>query len=219
MTLRKTSRSSNKAFTLIELLVVMAILGVLFAITAYTVASVSSHSRDNTRKQDLLHIQTALEQYNTDQRSYPVFDNLLSTSGVPILSAAWQLSSSPSCPHSVTSIKNIYPEYLSGVIEDPLSINSNFAGQTCQLLESSSQTNRYIYISSSPATSYALLAQLEAPVNMPNEQLINSANAPYSFAPDPFTNNSSPFYNSYKEYNNSVTGEKANYILLGGNSR
>lgn len=58
-------------FTLIELLVVIAIIAILSAIAITAFSILNKNSRDARRKSDLKTIQSALEQYHSDQNFYP----------------------------------------------------------------------------------------------------------------------------------------------------
>ncbi len=62
---------NNKGFTLVELLVVIAIIGLLSTIAVISMTSTRSKGRDATRIADVKQISTALEQYYTDNSSYP----------------------------------------------------------------------------------------------------------------------------------------------------
>jgi prepilin-type N-terminal cleavage/methylation domain-containing protein len=61
----------NKGFTLVELLVVIAIIGLLSTIAVIAMTSSRSKARDTTRVADLKQVSTALEQYYSDNNSYP----------------------------------------------------------------------------------------------------------------------------------------------------
>lgn len=61
----------NKGFTLIELLVVVSIIAILSAIGLVSYTSFLKNSRDARRQSDLKFIQSALEEYHTDQIFYP----------------------------------------------------------------------------------------------------------------------------------------------------
>ena len=61
----------KKAFTLIELLIVISIIGILLSITSFSYLTAQKKGRDSRRRQDLKAIQTALEQYYTENGVYP----------------------------------------------------------------------------------------------------------------------------------------------------
>lgn len=63
--------SKVKGFTLVELLVVLAIIGILAAIGLGNFYTAQVKSRDAKRKQDLDHVQRALEMYYNDYKRYP----------------------------------------------------------------------------------------------------------------------------------------------------
>jgi len=62
---------SNKGFTLVELLVTISILAILMTIAMISYGNVQKNARDNKRKSDISTIQSALEQYHSDQGYYP----------------------------------------------------------------------------------------------------------------------------------------------------
>jgi len=62
---------SKKGFTLIELLVVISIIGLLSTIAVVSLGSARAKSRDTKRAADIKQMQTALEQYYSDQGNYP----------------------------------------------------------------------------------------------------------------------------------------------------
>lgn len=64
---------NRRGFTLTELTIVIAIIAILTAgmISAINIPEQLKRTRDGTRKSDLRIIQSALEIYRTDQRSYP----------------------------------------------------------------------------------------------------------------------------------------------------
>lgn len=63
----------NKGFTLLELLVVIGIIGILVALATASYSATQKQARDSRRKQDMVAIQNALEQYySTNNYSYPV---------------------------------------------------------------------------------------------------------------------------------------------------
>lgn len=69
----------HKGFTLIELLIVMALLAILLGIGASTFMTSIKKGRDNTRKNNLRAIASALEMYYNDKGKYPF--SMLGTDG------------------------------------------------------------------------------------------------------------------------------------------
>jgi prepilin-type N-terminal cleavage/methylation domain-containing protein len=62
----------KNGFTLLELLVVIGIIGILVALATVSYSSAQKSGRDAKRKQDMVAIQNALEQYYSDNNySYP----------------------------------------------------------------------------------------------------------------------------------------------------
>lgn len=75
-----TISSHDRGFTLIELLIVISIIAVLSTIGLVSYKVLLQNSRDGKRQADLGLIQSALEQYHSDQFAYPlavVFGNSL----------------------------------------------------------------------------------------------------------------------------------------------
>lgn len=61
----------SKGFSLIELLIAISIIAILSALGLSVYQAVYKSARDAQRKSDLKMIQSALEQYRSDQMSYP----------------------------------------------------------------------------------------------------------------------------------------------------
>lgn len=62
----------KSGFTLIELLIVVSIIGILSIIGLVSYTNFLKNSRDAKRQSDIKFIQSALEQYNADQKYYPL---------------------------------------------------------------------------------------------------------------------------------------------------
>ncbi|MBI2019142.1 prepilin-type N-terminal cleavage/methylation domain-containing protein [Candidatus Daviesbacteria bacterium] len=62
---------SSRGFTLVELLITVSIIAILSAIGLIVYSAVIKQGRDSKRQSDLRSIQSALEQYYSDQFYYP----------------------------------------------------------------------------------------------------------------------------------------------------
>lgn len=79
----------HKAFTLLELLIVIGIIGVLMALATVAYSSAQIGGRNARRKQDVIAIQNALEQYySANSFKYPVGS---CTAASTYLKSAWPL--------------------------------------------------------------------------------------------------------------------------------
>lgn len=63
---------TSKGFTLVELLITVTIISLLSVIGIVSYTAFIKNARDNRRDSDIKFIQSALEQYNADQKAYPV---------------------------------------------------------------------------------------------------------------------------------------------------
>lgn len=207
-------RKSGAGFTLIEILVVIAILGVLVSIGSFAWGAAAAKSRDNTRKTDLARIKNVLEQYNTDNRGYPVYDS--STGNQRVYAAEWQLEESPAgnCGHDQSVNVRLSPKYMSGIPRDP---QRSFEIGNC--VDRQYQRGVYLYLSA-PATSgvpnlnssgtgYALLATLEKTVDRTpdNQNPIRTQIPRFSF------------YFGGGTMTGANYGMDANYVVTGGSGR
>lgn len=61
--MNKTNKMRKNGFTLLELLVVIGIIGILVSLITVSFSNAQKISRDSRRRQDLVSIQNAMEQY------------------------------------------------------------------------------------------------------------------------------------------------------------
>lgn len=64
-------KKSSSAFTIIELIAVITVIAILVAATIVSYNGIQGRSRDATRRSDVANIAKALEQYYSDNGSYP----------------------------------------------------------------------------------------------------------------------------------------------------
>ena len=121
----------RRGFTLIELLVTISIIAILSAIGLVAYSTVLKQGRDSKRQADLRSIQSALEQYNSDQGFYPAPSPSPFTPG----SSLNNCTGNPNTPCSSTKV------YLNTIPSDPTG------------------SPQYSYTASS--TSYCLYAKME----------------------------------------------------------
>jgi len=100
-----------QGFTLIEILIACSIVGVLASFLFANLIDIKKKARDEERKTDIIRLQTYLEEYHSDNSSYPV-----SSSG------GTDLNNTP-CNQSFTANNIIY---LSRIPCDPLGQGSDF---------------------------------------------------------------------------------------------
>lgn len=96
----------KNGFTLLELLVVIGIIGILVALATVSYSATQKGARDSKRKQDLIAIQNALEQYySATSYKYPNSGSSCSPA-VSYMSNAWPkdpdgTAYSESCPDGI----------------------------------------------------------------------------------------------------------------------
>jgi prepilin-type N-terminal cleavage/methylation domain-containing protein len=70
-------------FTIVELLVVIVVISILVALTLPNLFGLQRRARDDTRKNDLKNVKSALEEYYSDHNAYPAALTDLSGFTVP----------------------------------------------------------------------------------------------------------------------------------------
>lgn len=105
---------SKKGFSLIELLVVISILAVLATIGFFAYKTIFQGARDTKRQSDLKSIQSALEQYRSDQFHYPQSTEIQFGKSFPLNGSKIYLRTVPCDPKTDNSdcSKSNYPQYL-----------------------------------------------------------------------------------------------------------
>lgn len=110
--------SKSRGFTLVELLVTITIIAVLAAIGLVAYSMALKQGRDSKRQTDLRAIQSALEQYNSDQLFYPYtgtangLDTLLAASPPPTFTSS--IGQPSPFPSPVKTYMNSLPQDPTG---------------------------------------------------------------------------------------------------------
>lgn len=148
----------SRGFTLVELLITISIIAILSAIGLVAYSSVMKQGRDSKRQSDLRSIQSALEQYYSDQGFYPsdiTYGSPLSANGKTYLNTI---------PTGAYCYKSLKPtQTCDSIIQlTELCINSGVTANMC--------------------VSYCLYAELE---NQPTGSKICKSGARYNFVVTP----------------------------------
>ena len=169
-----------RGFTLIELLITVSIIAILSAIGFVVYSNVLKQGRDSKRQSDLRSIQSALEQYNSDQGFYPFSEwmNGSPTCGLDDLIAGYV-----SCGTSFTNLTGnlvyvpVTKTYMNSLPQDP-------TGTARYKYQASPGT--CIHGVAGPCTSYCLYAKLENPPSpVPSPPTGCTYPAGYNFAVTP----------------------------------
>lgn len=144
----------NKGFTLVELMIVISIIAVLAATGLAIYTKVSQNARDARRQTDLRSIQSALEQYNSDQFFYPA---TLPAGGQPFI--------------------NLAKTYLNSVPADPIASNRQYlfipSGSRITIANCDNST-------STKCISYCLYANMENSSNGNKGAISAPSNCPFT---------------------------------------
>ena len=153
------SAQKQKGFTLIELLVVISIIGILSIIGLVAYTTFLKNARDAKRQSDLKFIQSALEEYHSDQHYYP--------SGTTLDSPFTNASGAPS---GTTVTKT----YLTTVPKDPDQSTYSYVARPAV-------SPPYVCdnAATKPCTSYCLYAKIEG--NAPTSDSGCTPTTPYTY--------------------------------------
>lgn len=149
---------NERGFTLIELLITISIIAILSAIGLIAYSAVLKQGRDSKRQSDLRSVQSALEQYNSDQGFYPAASPSPFTPGGSLTSTTGNPSPNPSASPKV---------YMNTIPSDPL------------------PSPQYNYVPLPSNSSYCLCAKLENSSNPEIISFCSSACSSYNFAVTP----------------------------------
>lgn len=139
---------NSKGFTLIELLVTISIIAILSAIGLVIYSNVIKQGRDSKRQSDLRSIQSALEQYYSDQGFYP-----------SLLGSSFNSFSSPltsSIGNRQSPLPSPVKTYLNNVPNESLAPFYGYMG-----MKDRSSTNNDCDNATIMCSSYCLYAKLE----------------------------------------------------------
>ncbi len=128
----------EKGFTLIELLVVIAIIGMLSSVVLASLNNARGKARDVVRKQILVQVRTALENYYSANGSYPV------SAGTWDNQSNW--------------IPGLAPTYISKLPVDPLG-----GAATIPTCATNGYNRQFIYFSDGQILNYCHIVQQREP--------------------------------------------------------
>jgi len=113
----------NKGFTLLELLVVIGIVSIMMALTTVAYSTAQRSGRDARRKQDLVAMQNALEQYYSANAF--VYPNTCSDAGAVYLKSGWPVDPTNSGVYSYTENCNANSYCICATMEKDTAGNSS----------------------------------------------------------------------------------------------
>lgn len=116
----------NKGFTLLELLVVIGIISIMMALTTVAYSTAQRSGRDSRRKQDLVAMQNALEQYySANSFEYPTTCSSAST----YLKSGWPEDPASSSTYTESCSATTY--CICATMEKTTAGNSTSNASTC----------------------------------------------------------------------------------------
>lgn len=121
MKIYHVTSQSRKGFTLIELLVVISIIAILLTIGILNFVEFRKRGRDAQRKADIAKIQSALEQYRSQNGVYPIANETLPIV-LPDTSCSPKTYATCPSPHA-NKFKDITRVYLESMPIDPLGLD------------------------------------------------------------------------------------------------
>ena len=144
MRVKKIKNNKQKGFTLVEMIMVVVIIGILagVVITVINIPLQQRRSRDARRIADLKMVQSALELYFSDKRSYPIvssFDRV----------------------NTVLNVSLVTGGYISDLPKDPRDGTQASSGITCGGDTFGKTQHAYRYKSDLSGGKYVLMAIME----------------------------------------------------------
>ncbi len=144
----------NAGFTLIELLVVIAIIGILASVILASLTSARAKANDVNRKATIHQMQTALEEYYSDNGSYPA-----TTAFSPWNTTTWALGAG-----ATTFYDALVPKYLPSL---PLYPSGSYEVNPPNFLGDGYPGDKGYFYSSDGST-YTIGTNLQNPINPNN---------------------------------------------------
>ncbi len=167
----------EKGFTLIELLVVIAIIGMLSSVVLASLNSARGKSRDALRREDLVQLRTALENYYSTNGSYPV------TAGnwfgmCSYFNTGCNGGGAGSCTTSGATgwIPNLAPTYISVLPRDPVETSTG-----CLLYRSVNGADYKILVYQTVESTVAATDGMYDPAIRPNTYAVYTPGAATSY--------------------------------------
>ncbi len=125
-------KNNKKGFTLIELVIIIAVLAVIAAIAIPTTTKIIGQANDKTDKANFALAQAAMEQYYSENSSYPA--NI--TTAQTAVKSMTKDGTVPSCKVSGYKFYYVYADFTGHKTGDVVYANANpgTAGTNCDAL-------------------------------------------------------------------------------------